>query len=220
MRYRLAVFDFDGTLVDTRRPITLSANRTLDELGYEQRPVAEIEELIGLPLAVVLGTLARRTEGAEPNEEELCVRYRAVFKEVAPEESPMFEGVRGTLAALRDAGVTLAIATSRSRESLEKFLDQHALRSDFEFWAGGQCVERGKPHREMLDLVVESCGHSMAETIMIGDTSHDMEMGHAAGADTCAVSYGMHELERLRAAAPTHLVHHAREIPAVVLSPA
>ena len=48
MRYRLAVFDFDGTLVDTRRPITLSVNRTLDALGYERRPVAEIEELIAL----------------------------------------------------------------------------------------------------------------------------------------------------------------------------
>ena len=216
MRYRLAVFDFDGTIVDTRLPITLSVNRALGEFGFGQRPVADIEELIGLPLPVVLGTLA----GSEADVDALCERYRAVFKEVAPEAAPMYEGVRGALAALREAGVTLAIATSRSRESLEKFLDQHLLRGDFAFWAGGSCVERGKPNPDMLEHVVGSCGHRMADTIMIGDTSHDMEMGHAAGADTLAVSYGMHALERLRSAEPTHLVHHAREIPGVVLSPA
>jgi len=201
VKYRLAIFDFDGTLVDTRRPITMSVNRTLADAGFGRREAAEIEQWIGLPLGEVLRRAARLPEGAD-GVEAMCDRYRVVFKEMAPQEAPMFEGVREAIAALREAGVQLAVATSRSRQSLELFLDQHSLRADFVFWAGGQCVARGKPHPEMLEYVL----------------ANDMEMGQAAGLDTCAVTYGMHEPDQLEAVGPTYLVHGAHELPGVVLS--
>ncbi|MHC4953901.1 MAG: HAD family hydrolase [Planctomycetota bacterium] len=217
MRYPLAVFDFDGTIADTRRPITLSANRALEELGYERRADEDVQQLVGLPLAEVMRGLAGLEKGAR-GIEALCERYRAVFKEVAPLESPLFDGVRAALDALRAAGVQLAIATSRSRESLEMFLGQHELRGHFSFWAGGHCIERGKPHPEMLEYVLSGCGRHVGDALMIGDTTHDMEMGRAAGMDTCAVTYGMHDAQRLEAADPTYLVHAAHELPDVVLS--
>jgi len=217
VKYRLAIFDFDGTLVDTRRPITMSVNRTLADAGFGRREAAEIEQWIGLPLGEVLRRAARLPEGAD-GVEAMCDRYRVVFKEMAPQEAPMFEGVREAIAALREAGVQLAVATSRSRQSLELFLDQHSLRADFVFWAGGQCVARGKPHPEMLEYVLANCDRRAAEALMIGDTTHDMEMGQAAGLDTCAVTYGMHEPDQLEAVGPTYLVHGAHELPGVVLS--
>ena len=219
MRYGLAVFDFDGTILDTRRPITMSINRALDDMGYEPRVVDEIQQLIGLPLPEVMRRAARLPEGAD-GVEPLCERYRTVFKECAPENAPMFPGVRDAIAALREAGVELAVATSRSRQSLELFFDQHDLRADFRFWAGGQCVVRGKPDREMLDYVLANCGRDAREALMIGDTTHDMEMGHAAGVHTCAVTYGMHEPDQLQSVNPTYLVHGAHELPGVVLSQA
>jgi len=219
MKYRLAIWDFDGTILDTRRPITMSINRTLSETGRAQRDVAEIQQLIGLPLPEVMRRAAKLPPDTDAASiEELCDRYRTVFKEMAPENAPMFAGVREALAALREAGVELAVATSRSRQSLEMFFDQHDLRADFRFWAGGQCVARGKPNPDMLHYVLDNCGRSAADAVMIGDTTHDMEMGHAAGVHTCAVTYGMHDVAQLEAVKPTYLVHGAHELPGVVLS--
>ena len=214
MRYRLAVFDFDGTIADTRTPISLAANRALEELGYPARSHAEVQHLVGLPLAEVMGRLA----GEDDRVPELCAAYRAAFKEVAPGNSPLFEGIRGVLEEVHAAGARLAIATSRSRESLEMFLAQHRLRDLFSFWAGGQCIEKGKPHPEMLHYVLDRVGVRPTEAVMIGDTTHDMEMGRAARLDTCAVTYGNHDAQRLAASGPTYLVHKTRDIAPVVLS--
>jgi phosphoglycolate phosphatase len=214
VRYRLAVWDFDGTIADTRLPISLSANRALEQLGYPARADRDVQELVGLPLAQVMSTLA----GATDRVEELCAAYRAAFREIAPGNSPLYDGVRDALTEIHGAGVRLAIATSRSRESLERFLAQHGLRELFVFWAGGACIERGKPHPEMLEYVLARTGFDRGDALMIGDTTHDMEMGRAAGVDRCAVAYGMHELETLVSSQPTYLVRHARELPGVVLS--
>lgn len=214
MRYRLAVWDFDGTIADTRRPISLSANRALARLGYPECPDGDVQQLVGLPLEQVMGTLA----GATDRVDELCAAYRAAFREIAPGNSPLYEGVREAIGEIHGAGVRLAIATSRSRESLEMFLEQKGLRARFDFWAGGACVERGKPHPEMLEYVLARTGFDRGEALLIGDTTHDMEMGRAAGVDRCAVSYGMHSVESLVSSGPDFLVHHARELPGVVLS--
>jgi len=219
MRYSLAIFDFDGTLVDTRRPITLSVNRAIEEAGFARREGAEIQQWIGLPLAEVLRRAAGLPEDAD-GVEAMCDRYREVFKEMAPLEAPMFEGVRAMLETLREAGVQLAVATSRNLPSLEMFLDQHRLRALFEFWAGGHCVPRGKPHPDMLEYVLANCGRRAEDAVMIGDTTHDMEMGKAARMHTCAVTYGMHDREQLEAVGPTYVVHGAHELPDVLLSPA
>jgi HAD superfamily hydrolase (TIGR01549 family) len=216
VRYRLAVFDFDGTIADTRKPISLSANRALEELGYAPRSHHDVQQLIGLPLAEVMSGLA----GEADRVDELCAAYRAAFREIAPGNAPLFAGIREVLGQLQGAGLRLAIATSRTRESLEMFLDQHSLREFFVFLAGGHCIERGKPHPEMLEYVLDGVGCSREHSLMIGDTTHDMKMGHAARMDTCAVTYGMHATERLAASEPTYLVHETHEIPGVVLSQA
>jgi len=214
MPYRLAVFDFDGTIADTRTPITLSANRALVETGFPARADADVQELVGLPLERVMETLSGSAEAVE----ELCAAYRAAFREIAPGNSPLYDGVREAIEELRGDGLRLAIATSRSRGSLEMFLEQHALKEHFCFWAGGGCITRGKPHPEMLEYVLAGAGGRVEETLMIGDTTHDMEMGRAARIDTCAVTYGMHDAARLAASQPTYVVHHAREIGPVIRS--
>lgn len=213
LRYPLAVFDFDGTLADTRIPITMSANHALEELGYPRRSDEEIQGLVGLPLAEVLGTLA----GSSKKIDLLCTAYRAAFVRYAPGNSPMYEGAADALDTLRAAGVVLAVATSRSRRSLEMFLEAHSLEGKFTVLAGGDDVHRGKPHPEMLEYVLAHAGFMRDESIMIGDTTHDMLMGRDAGMDTCAVTYGNHDRERLSLAAPTYFADHASDIPNHVL---
>ena len=100
--------------------------------------------------------------------------------------------------------------------SLEAILEDHGLRRYFSKLITDGCVKNGKPHPEMLRSLRQHFGVEPGETLMIGDTVYDLRMGHAAGTDTCAVTYGFHPADELRAEDPTYVVDHAREIPGVL----
>lgn len=211
MRYRLAVFDFDGTLVDSAFPIVAAVNAALGDVGLPARPAAEVLALVGLPLEEVLERLA---PGGPV--ERLARLYREHFDRIAPGRMPLFEGVREALRSLREAGLELAIASGRRREGIEEILESHGLLAEFAAVVGGACTARGKPDPEMLHLVLARLGVAAAEAVMVGDTTWDMRMGRAAGASTCAVTYGSHSLDDLRREDPTHVVHAPRDLPAAL----
>ena len=112
MRYRLAIFDFDGTLSDSLEKIAGVANRALDDFGLPARSLDDVRILVGLPLSQIMGQL-----GGERQVKALCARYRELWDNKDP--APLFDGVVEMLAELQDAGVRLAIATNRSRIGLE-----------------------------------------------------------------------------------------------------
>ncbi len=212
MRYRLVVFDFDGTLCDTSWPIVESANAALRAVGRPERSAKEILDQVGLPLDVVLGNLVG-PDCPAAEVEALCDAYRARFAEAAVGRSPLFDGVEGALRSLRGAGCALAVATSRSRRSLEEILARHSLAGLFAALRGGGCVRNGKPHPEMLHSIFEETGLGAAESVMVGDTTYDLRMGRAAGAATCGVTWGSHRRDELLAEGPAHLVDAASELP-------
>lgn len=214
MRYRAAVFDFDGTLVDTREPILLGLKRAFANAGRTPPPDPEILRHVGLGLHEVL---ARLVGPADPEEiERLAADYRARFDEVAPGRTRVFEGMLETLARFRAEGMGLAIATNRGRESLEPMLLEHGLTEIFDLWLTAGCVPFPKPHPLMLVQALEALGVDAGSALMIGDTTVDVRMGRAAGVDTCAVTYGAHTHEELLREGPTHVVHRAAELLEVV----
>lgn len=214
MRYRAAVFDFDGTLVDTREPILLGLKRAFATAGRTPPPDPEILRHVGLGLHEVI---ARLTGPAAPEEiERLAVDYRAHFDDVAPGRTRVFEGMREALERLRAEGMRLAIATNRTRESLDPMLDEHGLLSMFDVRISAACVPFPKPHPLMLERALETLGVAARSALMVGDTTVDLRMGRAAGVDTCAVTYGAHTEEELRREGPTHVVHRAADLPEVV----
>ena len=215
MLYRLAVFDFDGTIVDTAGPIVAAAQATLRAAGHDEPDPKAVRTLVGLPLDVVLNSLAG---GDRPAAElvDLCASYRSSFARIAPGRTELFEGVREAILQLAGTGIGLAVATSRNMSSLERVLEEHGLRRHFSKLITDGCVTHGKPHPEMLKRLLEHFGVSRDETVMIGDTVYDLRMGHAAGTATCAVTYGFHPAAELLAEEPTHVADHARDIPGVL----
>ena len=208
MLYRLAIFDFDGTLVDTREAILAALMQAMDEAGLPRPEPAVVLPLVGLSLPIVL----RRLAGPDADVAALRRGYRRAFAAVSPGRTRLYPGVRELVDFLAQRGVALAIATNRGRESAGELLVEHELRARFAEVRGGLCVENPKPHPEMLHRILDAVGIAPEAALMIGDTVYDIETGKAAGVATCAVTYGMHDAADLRAAEPTHFAADAGEI--------
>ena len=141
---------------------------------------------------------------------EFATLYRRHF--LAREEAmSLFPGVRELLAELDQQGHSLAIATGKSRRGLDRALDASGLRGHF---VATRCADEThpKPHPAMLDALCAELGASHESMLMIGDTSHDLEMAANAGVDAVGVTYGAHPEGTLRALAPRGLVTSVAEL--------
>jgi phosphoglycolate phosphatase len=168
----------------------------------------EARFVIGLGLADALAHVAPTL----PRERhaELSARYRHHYLARDP-EIPLFEGARELLEELAAAGYLLAVATGKTRIGLDRALAANALEAHFDCT---RCADEGrpKPHPDMLLHLIDVLGSSPARTLMIGDTTHDLEVARGAGASSIAVAYGAHEAEGLSAAAPLAIVHSIAEL--------
>lgn len=207
MRYDALVFDFDGTLVDTIDLIVASYRAAWTAVARPVPPVAEIRRRIGLPLDEVLVEFG---DGA--GVDAMRSVYRERFLAGLETETRVYGGVPGMLEGLRARDLRLGIATSRKMPSLRRLLAVHGLATHFAALASRGCVQRGKPHPEMLWHVLRELETAPERTLLVGDTDHDVAMGRAAGVDTCAVTWGAQDEATLRAAEPTYLARSVDEV--------
>src|SRR5262245_21342817 len=207
-RYPLLVFDWDGTLIDSAAAIVESLQLACTDIGLRRPAPERARHTIGLGLKDALRDLVPELD--EKDYGKLADRYRIHFLARDP-ETALSPGVEAGLAALRDAGHTLAIATGKSRRGLERALDQTGLRACF---AASRCADEGhsKPHPGMLQAVMEELCVDGEQTLMIGDTTHDLQMAANAGVRSLAVSYGAHPRDALVAACPVACVDTVSEL--------
>ncbi len=198
MRYELLVFDWDGTLIDSAGAIVWCIQSACRDLGLPVPDDARASHVIGLGLQ---DALAYAIPGLAPTEYGRVVeRYRHHFLARDP-QIPLFPGTQAMLAGLRRRGHVLAIATGKSRAGLARALDNTGLRPLF---ASSRCADQctPKPAPDMLLELMAELGTSDANTLMIGDTVHDLQMAAHAGVPAVAVSYGAHAKADLDAHAP------------------
>jgi len=195
--YRLLVFDWDGTIIDSAATIAECIRDASRELGLEVPDRQRASHVIGLGLhdamrIAVPGLAAERYP-------EFVASYRKHFL-VRKYSMQLFEGMRPLLEDLSKRHV-LAIATGKSRRGLDRDLEFHNLGPLF---AASRCADETnpKPHPAMLREIIEQLAVPKDSSLMIGDTSHDLEMARAAGVDALAVTYGAHPEESLRACGP------------------
>ncbi|HUH94449.1 MAG TPA: HAD-IA family hydrolase [Casimicrobiaceae bacterium] len=207
-RFRLLVFDWDGTLADSTAIIAGCIQRACGDLGLPVPEETAAKFVIGLGLADALRTVAPTL--APDDYPRLSERYREHYLACDP-DIPLFHGAREMLDALDARGFLLAIATGKSRAGLARALKQQRL--DGRFFAS-RCADEGfpKPHPDMLLELMERCGVEPSETLMIGDTSHDLELARNAGASAVAVTYGAHAAAALAALDPLALVASIPEL--------
>jgi phosphoglycolate phosphatase len=197
MRYALIVFDWDGTILDSPRAIAQCIRDSAGEMGFEVPDYERASHVIGLGLQDALRAAVPAL--AEERYAEFVECYRRHFRS-REQSMQLFAGMRPLLEDLSSRHA-LAIATGKSRRGLERALDATGLRG---FFRASRCADETvpKPHPAMLLELMEETQIDAKSTLMIGDTSHDMEMARAAGVDALAVAYGAHAEPGLRACGP------------------
>jgi phosphoglycolate phosphatase len=191
---RLAIFDCDGTLVDSQHGIFAAMSAAFASFSLAPPSQALARRVIGLPLVDALAALVPVEAGLDP--ERLAERYRDAFHagRHAPDiDEPLFAGAVAALDALEAEGVLLGIATGKGRRGLEATLGRHDILRRFLTLQTSDSGP-GKPHPAMLLRAMAETGAAPAETVMIGDTSFDMRMARAADVAALGVGWGYHAL--------------------------
>ena len=213
---RLIILDFDGTLGDTRANIVLTMRRTLVRLGYPVPDEDTIAATIGVPLEK---GFEQMLPGISPEDVALCARtYREIFQVCRKEMVPnLFPHVMETLAALKDSGYVLTIASSRSYGSLKEFLQEMGIAPYISYVLGANSVTHAKPHPEPVLKTMADMGYTADETLVVGDMPVDIQMGKGAGARTCAVTYGNASREELIATGADFVIDDFSELAGIGL---
>ncbi len=200
MSVKLAVFDCDGTLVDGQASICEAMEIAFGEAGLTQPDRHDVRRIVGLSLPQAVRVLA---PGTDPALQEAAVEaykhaYRASRMEGRLEE-PLFAGIADLIGQLRGAGWLLAVATGKSDRGLTSCLASHQLSGHF---VSLQTADRhpSKPHPAMLEAALADASALPQDSVMIGDTTFDMEMALAGGVRAIGVDWGYHSSDELRAA--------------------
>lgn len=194
MAYQLVIFDWDGTVMDSTGRIIACMHKAGADLCLPVLEDDAVREIIGLGLPEALRTLYPGI--GDRDLERMRERYAVHF--VAAEASPsrLYPGARETLAALRAAGLRLAVATGKSRKGLERVWASSGLGDSFD---ASRCADEthSKPHPAMVTELLTELGVAPERALVVGDTSFDLQMARDAGVDRVAVSYGAHPVDRL-----------------------
>lgn len=217
MSIRLAIFDFDGTLADTRRTIVCTQQQTLCELGKRVPDEQTCAATIGLTLTNCFRTLC--PELSEDELKQCADIYHQRFDENKRLIPPMlFDGVRETLHRLKERGIAIAIATSRNSRSLHELLEELGISEYVAYTVGGDNVTRPKPDAQPVEMVLSAMGIAAEEAIVVGDMPVDIMMGAGAGVRTCGVSYGNATRKELEDAGANSVIDSIKELTEVIHS--
>jgi phosphoglycolate phosphatase len=188
---RLVVFDCDGTLVDSQHAIVACMRDAFSVHGCAAPEDAAIRQVIGLSLDEAVARLAAAGAPAE----KVAEAYRQAFFAMRSRpdfHEPLFPGVAAALDALDSAGCLLGVATGKARRGLLATLERHGLCGRFVTLQTAD-LNPGKPHPAMLLRAMAETGADPDRTVLVGDTSYDMEMARRAGARAVGVAWGYHD---------------------------
>lgn len=210
------IFDFDGTLVDTAPLIVATMQATIAQLGLPEKTDGECKATIGIRLEDVPEALW--PEKGSGIGQEFAATYRRIFDELKrPLTVECFPAVLDTLDMLHRAGLRMAIASSRSRKSLEEYVSMFGIADYFDMLVGGNDVTNGKPSPEPVQKILDTCRWQASETITVGDAPVDILMGRGAATYTCAVTYGNGTRRELAATAPDFIIDSFNELSSILV---
>ena len=207
-RFDLIAFDWDGTLFDSTAIIVRCIQAAVRDVGGTVPTDKEAAYVIGMFL---MQALAHAAPDVPPEKyTELGNRYRFHYIQHQDDLS-LFDGVLPLLNDLRERGHLLAVATGKSRRGLDEALHTVQLKGVFD---GSRTADQtaGKPHPLMLQELMAEFDVAPERLLMIGDTTHDLQMAVNAGCASVGVSYGAHEPDAFHALQPLAVVHSVREL--------
>lgn len=214
---RLALFDCDGTLVDSQAAIVAAMEAGFAAVGLAPPPADSIRRIVGLSLVEAVARLIPEEDPAL--HVEIAEAYKAAFQTnrlAGRHPEPLYPGVLAALDRLEEAGCILGIATGKSRRGLLAVLEHHRLRDRFVTLQTADFAP-GKPHPEMVERAMKETGSDRPGTVMIGDTTYDMQMARNARVSALGVTWGYHGEGELVETGAHRIVHDYGSLPDAVL---
>ncbi|MDH5680918.1 MAG: HAD-IA family hydrolase [Spirochaetota bacterium] len=215
--FKAVLFDLDGTLVDSKMDIAYCVNQTLLQLGFSQLPDVEVYSYIGNGVVHLMRKALLKALNEEPSRllDPAVSLFKTYYKEHLLDKTVCYPGVEETINYLN--AFKLAVVTNKPGEPSVDILKGLGIHSHFAVILGGDDVIDKKPHPEMILKAVDMLNVSPEETLIVGDSSNDIDSGHAAGVTTCFVTYGF---GRVGTVEPDHTVHSFDEISNIIFSKA
>jgi len=212
MTAKLVVWDVDGTLVDSRQTIFDSMRTAFAAAGQPAPSYEAVRQVVGLGLMEGVGVLL--PEAPQEVLERAAGAYRAAFGAKVRQPGyvePLYDGAAETLDRLRSAGWKIAMATGKSRRGVETIIRMHGWGELFD---STHCADDGpgKPHPAMVLEAMKALWVGPEQTIVVGDTAHDMRMAKAAGAYAQGVAWGFHTAAEVAGGGADHVVHDFAEL--------
>ena len=198
---KLVIFDCDGTLVDSQHLIVEAMNRAFEASGVDPLGREEVLSIVGLSLPLAIERLL-------PEHPSDIIRrvhegYRTAFGELRRDPAnhePLYEGIEAVIRGLGERDdVLLGVATGKSLRGVEALFERLSLTDHFVTVQTAD-FHPSKPHPSMIETAKREAGVEAAQTIMVGDTTYDMEMARLAGVGALGVAWGYHPIEALVAA--------------------
>lgn len=214
MTIKNIIFDFDGTLADTSPVILATMKATMRELGVPIPDDSACLSTIGLRLCDVPERLFPERDISGSVYAEV---YQQLFRKYnTPGSVRLFDGVEHTLNVLKSRGFHQAIASSRSRQSINEYLATFGIAKLFEKVIGANDVVNGKPAPDPVYAITEPLNWKTEETIVVGDASVDIIMGRRAGTQTCGVTYGNGTIRELTGAGAGFIMNKITDLPNII----
>ena len=207
-KFDLIAFDWDGTLFDSTAAISRSIQLAVADVGGTVPSDEQASYVIGMALLPALAHAAPDVPKEKYN--DLANRYRYHYLK-QQEQITLFKGISPMLEELRECGYWLTVATGKSRRGLNEALQHADLRGMFD---GSRTADEtaGKPHPLMLQELMAEFGVEPERLLMIGDTTHDLQMAQNAGCASVGVAYGAHVEDDLHRCAPLHVARDVADL--------
>lgn len=208
--YKLLVFDWDGTLMDSQAEIVYCFQSAAKDLGRTVPSVDAIHNIIGIGMKQAVMSIFAGVE-TDSEIQEIVEAYRQHYFHPAKVPSELFPGIYDMLIALEEKGYFLAVATSKGRRGLDAALERTGLDKVFH---ATRCIDeaQSKPHPQMLLDAIDILGVENSESLMIGDTEYDLQMANNAGVHGVGVKCGAHGEEQLEACKPRTILAHTNQL--------
>lgn len=205
------IFDFDGTLADSKWCSIIATQEAFQEFGLEIPSAEQIEYFMGIPIEV---SFKKMTDFAftEASFQALLHMFRKHYKANEQHTLAAFPNMLETLQALTSQGKSLFVLSSKKTDVLLRNLQHLKMASYFKDIFGSDKVAHFKPHPDGILRIVEMFGLDQKETVMIGDAVFDIQMAKAANVASCGVTWGSHSREKLLAEEPEFLIHEVTQL--------
>lgn len=209
---KLAIFDLDGTLLDTVADLAHATNFALRQCGFPTHEVNEYYHFVGRGI----NNLFRSALPEESRTDENVLRMRAAFvpyyNEHNADNSHPYEGITEVLSSLHEAGFMLAVASNKYQQATERLIQRFFPAIPFCTVLGQREGFPMKPDPSIVYLIIEQAGVNVQDVLYIGDSGIDMQTAENAHVESIGVTWGFRSAEELRASGAKHLVHTPEQI--------